>query len=124
MVYAAGIAILAASALALLAIGAAPGTPARWAAYGYAVLLGVGYSVTAAITPVMASERFSGPHFGAIVGVGLMGAAAGSALGPWLAGRLYDASGSYTAAFLIAAACGAASRAAAWRARGLRLREA
>jgi MFS family permease len=122
VVYAAGIAIMVASALALLAIGAAPGAPSRWAAYGYAVLLGVGYSVTAAITPVMVSDRFSGPHFGAIVGVGLMGTAAGSAAGPWLAGRLYDASGSYTAAFLIAAACGVVSGAAAWRARALRLR--
>ena len=51
-VYAAGIAIMVASAIALLAIGAAPGTPARWAAYGYAVLLGVGYSVTATIRRV------------------------------------------------------------------------
>ena len=117
LVYVAGIAIMAASAFALLALGAAP---TRWGAYGYAVLLGVGYSVTAALTPAMVSDRFSGPHFGAIVGIGLMGAAVGSALGPWIAGTLYDATGSYTQAFIVAAGCGMAAGAAGWRARMLR----
>jgi MFS family permease len=101
----------------LLALGASP-TP--WGAYAYAVLLGLGYSVTAALIPTMVSDRFSGPHFGSIVGVGLMGSAAGSAFGPWLGGRLYDASGGYTLAFLIAAACGVVAGAAGWRARQLR----
>jgi predicted MFS family arabinose efflux permease len=115
-VYVAGIAILVASAFVLLSVKGS----AAWPAYGYALLLGIGYSVTAAITPVMVSDRFSGPHFGAIVGVGLMGTAAGSALGPWMAGRLYDLTASYMIAFLIAAACGAIAGAAAWRARILR----
>jgi MFS family permease len=119
VVYVAGIAILAASAFALLSFGT---ESSRWAAYAYAVLLGVGYSVTAAITPVIVSDRFSGPHFGAIVGVGLMGTAAGSAAGPWLAGHLYDTTGSYTIAFLIAAGCGVIAGAACWRARVLRIR--
>jgi MFS family permease len=117
LVYVAGVAIMAASAFVLLALGAAP---TRWGAYGFAVLLGVGYSATATITPAMVSDRFSGRHFGAIVGIGLMGAALGSALGPWLAGWMYDASGSYTLPFTIAAACGVAAGGAAWRARALR----
>jgi MFS family permease len=119
LIYVTGIAILVASAFVLLALGAAP---TRWAAYGYAVLLGLGYSVTAALIPTMVSDRFSGTHFGAIVGVGLMGSAAGSALGPWLGGRLHDATGSYTLAFLIAAGCGVVAGAAGWRARTLRNR--
>jgi MFS family permease len=118
VVYVAGIAILVASAFVLLSVKGS----SAWPAYGYALLLGIGYSVTAAITPVMVSDRFSGPHFGAIVGVGLMGTAAGSALGPWMAGRLYDLTASYMIAFLIAAACGVLAGAAAWRARALRLR--
>jgi MFS family permease len=120
LVYVAGISILVASAFVLLALGASP-TP--WGAYGYAVLLGLGYSVTAALIPTMMSDRFSGAHFGAIVGAGLMGSAAGSAFGPWLGGRLYDASGSYTMAFLVAAACGVIAGAAGWRARMLRRRD-
>jgi MFS family permease len=117
IVFIAGISILVASALVLLALGAAP---TRWGAYGYAVLLGVGYSVTASLIPAMMSDRFSGRHYGSIVGVGLIGSAVGSAIGPWLAGRLYDTTGSYTLAFLIAAGSGVITAAAAWRARALR----
>jgi MFS family permease len=112
-VYLTGMAILVASALALLALG---NEPSVWAAYGYAVMLGIGYSVTASLIPTMVSDRFSGPHFGAIVGVGLMGSAAGSAVGPWLAGTLYDATGSYTLPFLIAAGCGVLGALVGWRA--------
>jgi MFS family permease len=116
-VYVAGILIMVASAFVLLALGA---SPTRWGAYGYAVLLGAGYSVTASLTPAMVSDRFSGRHFGAIVGIGLLGAAVGSALGPWIAGRLYDTTGSYTVAFMLAAGCGVISAAAGWRVRALR----
>lgn len=118
LVYVAGIAILVSAALVLLALGR---PPSLWAAYGYAVLLGVGYSATAAITPAMVSDRFSGRHFGAIVGVGLMSSAAASAFGPWFAGHLYDTTGTYTVAFLISAACGVVAGAAGLRARALRL---
>jgi len=121
LVYVAGIAVMVAAVAALAALAAAP---ARWAVYGYAVLLGVGYSATASLTPAMVSDRFGGPHFGTIVGVGLMGAAVGSALGPWMAGYLFDHTGSYMLAFAIAAGCGVAAGTAAWRARVLRLRAA
>ena len=120
-VYLAGIGIMLAAVAALAAISAAP---AAWAIYGYAVLLGLGYSVTASLIPAMVSDRFSGQHFGAIVGAGLMGSAVGSAAGPWLAGALFDATGSYMPAFAIAAACGVAAGAAGWRARTLRVRAA
>jgi len=120
IVYVAGIAIMSVSALVLLALGAAP---TALGAYGYAVLLGVGYSATASLIPAMVSDRFSGAHFGAIVGVGLMGSAAGSALGPLIAGRLYDVTGSYTLPFLIATGCGVVAGAAGWRARALRKRD-
>jgi MFS family permease len=118
-VYLGGITIMLCAVAALAAIGA---SPARWAIYGYAVLLGVGYSATASLIPAMVSDRFGGKHFGAIVGLGLMGSAAGSALGPWMAGYLFDLTGSYRTAFAIAAACGATAGAAGWRARVLRVR--
>ena len=121
LVYVAGIAIMLAAVAALVALA---GAPAAWAIYGYAALLGVGYSATASLTPAMVSDRFGGPHFGTIVGVGLMGAAVGSALGPWMAGFLFDRTGSYMLAFAIAAGCGLVAGAAAWRARLLRLRAA
>ncbi|HEU4647306.1 MAG TPA: MFS transporter [Burkholderiales bacterium] len=119
LIYLAGIAIMVASVAALAALGR---PPAHWAIYGYAVLLGLGYSVTASLIPAMVSDRFSGPHFGAIVGVGLMGSAVGSAFGPWMAGFLFDLTGTYRIAFAIAGGCGVAAGAAGWRARALRLR--
>jgi MFS family permease len=119
IVYMGGIAIMVAAVAALAALAAAP---ARWAIYGYAVLLGVGYSATASLIPAMVSDRFGGRHFGTIVGVGLMGSAAGSALGPWIAGYLFDATGSYMPAFAIAAGCGVIAGAAGWRAWALRVR--
>ncbi|MGE0874790.1 MAG: MFS transporter [Burkholderiales bacterium] len=118
-VYVAGIAILVGAVGALAAVGA---SPSRWGAYGYAVMLGVGYSVTASLTPAMASDRFGGRHFGAIVGAGLLASALGSALGPWMAGWMFDATGSYAVPFMIAAACGVAAGIAGWIARTLRLR--
>lgn len=118
VVYVAGIVVMLGAVAALAAIGE---SPASWSIYGYAVLLGLGYSVTASLIPAMVSDRFGGPHFGAIVGVGLMGSAAGSAFGPWIAGYLFDRTGSYAIAFAIAAASGVAAGVAGWRARMLRM---
>jgi MFS family permease len=118
-VYLGGITIMLGAVAALASLAAAP---AAWAIYGYAVLLGVGYSATASIIPAMVSDRFGGRHFGAIVGVGLMGSAVGSATGPWMAGYLFDLTGSYMPAFAIAAGCGVAAGAAGWYARVLRVR--
>ena len=119
LVYLGGIAIMLASVAALAALAVAP---AAWAIYGYAVLLGVGYSATASLIPAMVSDRFGGRHFGAIVGMGLMGSAVGSALGPLMAGYLFDRTGSYMVPFAIAAGCAVVAGAAGWRARALRVR--
>lgn len=121
LIFFAGIAIMLAAVAVLASLTAAP---PDWAIYGYAVLLGLGYSVTASLVPAMVSDRFSGPHFGAIVGLGLMSSAAGSAAGPWMAGALFDLNGSYMLAFLIAGTGGLLSGMCAWRARVLRVRQA
>lgn len=112
-----GLAILVASVGALFALGL---VPSQAGAYGYAVMLGVGYSVTAALLPAMVGDRFGGPHFGAIVGIGLLASALGSALGPWLAGLIFDLMGSYTIALVIAAGCGVVAGVAGWMLRTLR----
>jgi MFS family permease len=119
VIYVICLAILVGAVGALALVGAAP---SRWGAYGYAVMLGVGYSATAALTPVMVSDRFRGSRFGVILGMGLVGSALGSAFGPWMAGSLFDATGSYSIPFVIAAACGVFAGAAAWHARTLRRR--
>jgi len=119
LIYVIGIAILVVAVGALAFVGA---MPSRWGAYAYAVLLGVGYSATAALIPAMVRDRFRGPRFGLILGMGLFGSALGSALGPWMAGHLFDLTGSYAIPLAIAAACGVLAGASGWHARTLRRR--
>jgi len=64
VIYVIGIGILVGAVGALAAVGAAP---SRLGAYGYAVMLGVGYSATASLIPAMVSDRFRGPRFGLIL---------------------------------------------------------
>lgn len=121
LVYIGGIAVLVGAVGALLLVGMSS-TP--FGVYAYAVMLGIGYAVTAALTPAMVSDRFQGRHFGAIIGIGLFGSAAGSAVGPWMSGFLHDLTGSYTLPFGIAAASGVMAGMAGWTARRLRRRNA
>ena len=120
IVYVGGIVIMLMGIGALMLVGA---MPTRWGPYAYGVLLGLGYSVTAALTPALSADRFSGEHFGTIVGAGMFASALGSAIGPWLAGWQFDLTGSYTLPFLVAAVCGGIAGGAAWMARRLRLGE-
>ena len=119
IVYVTCIAILVGAVGALALVGH---FPSRAGAYFYAIMLGTGYSVTAAVIPAMTSDRFSGPHFGAIVGMGLFASAIGSALGPWLAGLLFDTTGSYAWALVMTAGCGFLAGLAGWMLWRLRLR--
>jgi MFS family permease len=96
----------------VLWLGAA--APSPWLAMGYGVLFGLGYSVTAFVVPAMMSDRFRGPHFGAIFGATQVASALGSALGAWLAGRIFDATGSYALAFSIAAGAAAVAALSVW----------
>jgi len=91
--------------------------PSAWLALGYAVLFGLGYSVTAFVVPAMMSDRFHGPRFGSIFGATQVASALGSALGAWLAGRIFDATGSYAIAFTLAGAAAAVAALAVWASR-------
>jgi MFS family permease len=119
LVYIGGVSVLVGSVGALLLVGI---NPTQWGAYGYAVMLGIGYAVTAAIMPAMVADRFQGRHFGSILGVGLFGSSAGSAFGPWMSGYLHDLTGSYTLPFTIAALAGTLACGAGWLARHMRRR--
>jgi MFS family permease len=70
--------------------------------YVYALLFGAGFGARGPIITAMASELFPGRQFGRIYGALSLGNGIGGALGPWLGGAIYDVSGSYRAAFLLA----------------------
>ena len=75
----------------------------------------LGYALPGLMAPIVA-EIFEGPHYGAIFGALTVAMIGGGAAGPWAAGIIYDTTGSYRLAFLIAIACGVLSAAAIWMA--------
>jgi MFS family permease len=70
--------------------------------YVYAVFLGVGYAVTAPLTPAVAGDLFRGPGFPTIFGAIHVSLGFGTAMGAWAGGAIYDATGGYTAALWVA----------------------
>lgn len=77
----------------------------------------LGYAMTTVMGPLVL-EAFDGPQFGTIFGVVTLAAIAGGALGPWAAGLIRDATGSYRDAFLLGIGFCAVSIGAVWAARG------
>ena len=95
----------------LAMVGGSAGT--LWP-YLYAVLIGVGYAVTAPLTPAIASDLFGGPRFARIFGTLHFMNSLGGALGPWLAGWIFDTTGSYGLALPVAAGTALLAPALLW----------
>ena len=76
--------------------------PASALPYLYAILLGLGYAATAPLTPAAASDLFSGPRFSTIFGTLHIANSSGGAAGVWIAGRIFDGTGSYAGALWVA----------------------
>ncbi len=68
--------------------------------YLYALLFGLGFGARGPIVVAMMADFYHGRHFGSIYGFINIGNGIGGALGPWLAGYLHDATGSYEISFL------------------------
>jgi MFS family permease len=96
---------------ALIALESGPSTPLLWAMVLSQGLLG--YALASVLGPIVA-EIFEGPHYGAIFGTITVALMAGGAAGPWIAGAVYDATGSYRPAFLLCIACCFVSALAIW----------
>jgi MFS family permease len=111
LTYTAGMSLVATS-IATLGILALTGG-AGWA-YLYGALIGVGYAVTAPLMPAVVSDLYRGRNFGAIFGAIQVANAVGGSAGPWSAGRIYDATGTYAPAFVAALVATGVSTAAMW----------
>jgi MFS family permease len=72
-----------------------------------------GYALASVMGPIVA-EIFEGPHFGSIFGTITVALIGGGAAGPWFAGVIHDATGSYRLAFVLIIGCCAVSAAAIW----------
>jgi MFS family permease len=82
--------------------------------YVFPWLFGFGYSATATLNPAMVADIFKGRSFGAIFGAVAAISSIGSASGPWLAGAIFDLTGSYSAAFATGAASCIVATVLAW----------
>ncbi|MGH7368174.1 MAG: MFS transporter, partial [Candidatus Rokuibacteriota bacterium] len=75
---------------------------------------GFGFGMRIALLSTIPADVFSGPHLGTILGVVQAGGGLGGAIGPFLGGWLFDVTGSYGLAFLIAAVAIGGAAVAAW----------
>jgi len=87
-----GLVLQSVSILLLMNIGS--GSP-TWMAWVYAVTMGLGIGSWLPTMAMLVSGYFGLRHYGSIFGAVTISYAVGSAVGPLVAGRMYDASGSY-----------------------------
>ena len=73
-----------------------------WAAGGYAALavfalwIGLAYGGIVSLMPALCMDYFGARAVSGIIGTLYSGAALGNLLGPWMAGVVFDRTGSYT----------------------------
>lgn len=75
-----------------------------WIVFLFAVVFAIGYASVAPIVSTATADLFVGRHFGSIYGFVCLGQGIGGSLGAWLAGYIFDITGSYLSAFALAAA--------------------
>ena len=85
---------------------------------------GVGFGMRIALLAAIPADLFAGRHLGVILGAAHGGGGLGGFIGPYLGGWLFDVTGSYRIAFVVAALTIAASAVAAWMAAPRRSRVA
>jgi MFS family permease len=103
-------------AMCYLALIVLEHSPSQALLYAMVISQGfLGYALTSVMGPIVV-EIFEGPHYGSIFGTVTVALIGGGAAGPWIAGLIHDATGSYRLAFMLAIACCVTSAAAIWMA--------
>jgi MFS family permease len=69
--------------------------------YLYSLCFGMGYAVQAALPPLITADFFEGHAYGAIFGTFMISIGIGGAFGAWVAGFLFDQTGSYVPTFFL-----------------------
>jgi MFS family permease len=109
-VYTAGSLALMASIGVLFAV--APGREPLL--YVYAALFALGFASRQGVMTTLAAALLHGPAFGALMGILAANIALGSALGPFLGGWIFDQTGSYDLAFVVALGSAVLSLTCVW----------
>jgi MFS family permease len=90
---------------------------AGWALTVYAALFGYGFGLISPTGTAAIVDVFQGPHLGAINGLIVVSFGLAGAFSPWLGGFIFDQTGSYTPAFVVALASVVAAATLVWVAR-------
>jgi len=75
-----------------------------WAFYVFAAIYGISYSGFVTQMVRITRKVFGGRALGSVFGALMVSDGIGFGVGPWVAGNIYDATGSYQVSFLAAAA--------------------
>ena len=98
------VSLLAFSALQTTAMLFYAAVDGMLALYAVSVLFGIGYGGVSICYPVLVREHLPAAEAGRRMGVILLFGTLGMALGGWMAGYIFDSTGSYSPAFLVGAA--------------------
>ena len=85
-----------------------------WMLYYYSISLGVANGLASPTIVAAITDIFQGPRVGAIVGGVWFAFAVGGTIGPWLGGWLFEMSGNYSPAFIVATVLFPVACAALW----------
>lgn len=88
-----------------------------WLLLVYALLFGFGYGIISPTATAAIADVFQGPNLGVINGLVVTSFGLGGSFSPWLAGWVFDQTGTYMPAFVLALACILFSIALLWIAR-------
>ena len=73
-----------------------------WMLYYYSITAGFGTGMTASVIAAAHTDIFQGPRVGGIIGFLWFSFGVGGAIGPWVAGWIFEITGAYTLAFYVA----------------------
>jgi MFS family permease len=80
-----------------------------WSFYLFTLLFSIPYGGEVTQIPLVIGRYFGARSMSTLVGMTVFAIGVGGALGPWLAGKIYDLTGSYNAAFITGAVISAVS---------------
>ena len=89
-------------------------TSQPWMLYYYAISVGFGFGLSCPTIIAAATDIFQGPKVGAALGFIWFTFAIGGAIGPWIGGWIFELTGQYLAAFILAIAMVMVACASIW----------
>jgi MFS family permease len=80
-----------------------------WSFYLFAVIFGFAYGADVPLVPLMVEKYFGTKSMATLMGLVMFVGNTGGALGPWLAGKIFDVTQTYHWVFIIGAVASALS---------------